>query len=170
MMSQPIYVTLNTEAAERCRLHSTASLRAWLLREYETHCPAASQTATLFSTALEVEADVPLLLAALSLLTGRSADDLVETWALQLPPEPIAATPAPTAPPALTLSEERLGQLAELLDLGETLFEQTIAEARQRLDGDYPDSEQAEAAMAQLFHALRVLLKLAPAQGQAQAG
>jgi hypothetical protein len=51
------------------------------------------------------------------------------------------------------------GKVIELLDLAETLFEETVADAQRRLES-YPEGEEAERAAAELYRALRSVLGL----------
>jgi len=71
---------------------------------------------------------------------------------------------------AVSISEESLGKVAHILDLGETLFERTVADAQQKLGGSYPEGEKAAQAGAEVFRALRLLLGLRGSNGSTKAG
>ena len=164
MPKRTLHVNISSEAvafldaSSRGRNRAGRSLRDWLVRSFlasETDLP--SQT-SFFGTTIEVDDDVPLLLEAAGRRTKRNPNDLVEAWALEAPSE--YGTANSTDMP-LQIPSEVGGKLAELLDLGETLFEETVADARRKLRS-YPEGEKAAQAGAQIFTGLRVLLGLLP--------
>jgi hypothetical protein len=78
----------------------------------------------------------------------------VQSWALEAPPEGRALE----LPPAeVELPAQTRGKVAELLELGETLFEETVADARRKL-GSYPEADEAAHVGANIFKGLRALL------------
>ena len=92
-------------------------------------------------------------------MTRRTPDDLVEAWALEEPTQEERGGQAQTTTPPVSLPEDVRGKVIELLDLAETLFEETVADAQRRL-GSYPEGHEAERAAAELYRALRSVLGL----------
>jgi hypothetical protein len=160
-------VHLSAEAASYLqpdikRNRAGETLRDWLIRTFESAGNFSEAAPSLFGTTIEVEDEIPLLLEALSRVTYRTPDDLIEAWVLEPPREESQnveqqsySQHEPTA-----LNEEVLGKVAYVLDLGETLFEEAMADARRRLGGSYPEGEQAAQALSDVFKALRTLLCL----------
>ncbi len=147
----------NIEATSRERNRSGLTLREWLVRAFESVMSTRFDQPTLFTEAIVVDDDVPLLLETLARVAERDPNHLVEAWALEEPSS--EQVPAETAmhPRPVTLPDEVLGKVAELLDIEETLFEETVSDARRRLGG-YPEGKEAEKSATEVFRALRRLL------------
>src|SRR3989442_14119461 len=143
------------------------TLRDWLFRSFQASRVDRSSQSSFFGTIIEVDDDVPLLLEALGRVTKRNPDELVEAWALEASEEDGPTVSAPRT--AVYVPADVRGKLAELLDLGETLFEETVADARRRL-GSYPEGERATRVGADVFRGLRALLSLSPAESEADTG
>jgi hypothetical protein len=164
-MTRTLHVSLSTEARETLRQsmaranRAGQTLRDWLVRSFEATATSRAQQASLFAETIPVDDDVPLLLEALARVTRRTPDDLVEAWALEEPTQEERAGQAQTTTPPVSLPEDVRGKVSELLDLVETLFEETIADAQRRLGG-YPEGQEAERAAAELYRALRSVLAL----------
>ena len=164
-MARVIHAQLTPQARDVLRLRDGGinragrTLRNWLVHSFETTAVARAQQASLFAETIPVDDDVPLLLEALARVTKRTPDDLVEAWALEepIPEERTGQVKTMTSP--VSLPEDVHGKVSELLDLAETLFEETIADAQQRL-GSYPEGQEAESAAAELYRALRSVLGL----------
>jgi hypothetical protein len=133
-------------------------LRDWLVRSFLASRAGRSSQGSFLGTTIEVDDDVPLLLEALGRVTKRNPDELVEAWAIEEPGDD-APLDAETAS-VVQLSNDVRGKVAELLDLGETLFEDTVSDARRRLGSPYSDGDKAAQAGADLFKGLRALLGL----------
>src|SRR5207247_423593 len=126
-----------------------------------------SPQVSMFGTTIQVDDDVPLLLEALGRVTKRNPDELVEDWAREAPGEEKDAKS--TSRLTSEMPSEVRGKLAELLDLGETLFEETVADARRKL-GSYSEGEGAARAGADVFRGLRALLGLSGSEADNQPG
>jgi hypothetical protein len=163
-MSRVIHVALSAEARDAIRGQNRRlnragrSLRDWLVHFFETAAPARMAQVSLFSEPIEVGDDVPLLLATVSHITARPADELVEAWALE---ESSVGTGAKmdSTEESTWLPGDVRNRAAELLDLAETLFEETISDVEQRFGG-YPQGKQAGGSAAEIYRALRSLLKI----------
>jgi hypothetical protein len=127
------------------------------VRSFQESRSAQSSQTSIFGTTIEVDDDVPLLLEALGRVTKRAPDELVEGWALETA---AAADAHMERAPQAQLSDEVRGKLAELLDLGETLFEETVSDAQRKIGSSYAEGDKAARAGADLFSALRRLLDL----------
>jgi hypothetical protein len=161
MASRTIYVNLSREAAARLASVkeegvTARSLRNWLIRNFESSTFSQTTQRSLFATEIEVDEDVPLLIEALSRVTNRTPDDLIDAWIRE--PQPEDSEPSPNRNTVGFPADTR-GRLIELLDLAETLFEETISDVEQRF-GAYPQGNQAEASAAEIYRALRLLLKI----------
>jgi hypothetical protein len=137
------------------------TLRDWLIRSIESSGLATTTNPALFSAAFEVDEDVPAILGSFSLATNRNLEEIIESWLMEDPSSRGLrnTSHSPASAPA-GLSNETLGKAAQILDLVETLFEQTIADAQQKLGGNYPESERVARASAEVFRGLRELLGL----------
>ena len=114
---------------------------------------------TLFSTQIEVDDELPLLLDALARVSKKRPEELVEAWALD---ESRTKTDGPrieVAAAAPAFSPEVRPRVAELLDIAQTLFEETVADAERRLGG-YPSGRAAEQSAVAIYDGLRRLLGL----------
>ena len=165
-MARVIHAQLTPQAREVLRLRDGGinragrTLRDWLVHSFETTATSrAQQQASLFAETIPVDDDVPLLLEALARVTRQTPDDMVEAWALEEPPQEERAEQAQTTTRPVSLPEDVRGKVIELLDLAETLFEETVADAQRRL-GSYPEGQEAESAAADLYRALRSVLGL----------
>ncbi len=164
-MARVIHAQLTPQAREALRLRNSSTnragwtLRDWLIRSFEATATLRDQQASLFAETIPVDDDVPLLLEALARVTRRTPDDLVETWAIEEPTQEERAGQAQTTTPPVSLPDEVCGKVAELLDLVETLFEETVADAQRQL-GSYPEGQEAERAAAEIYRALRSVLGL----------
>ena len=164
-MARVIHAQLTPQAREVLRLRDGGinragrTLRNWLVRSFETTATSRVQQASLFAETIPVDDDVPLLLEALARVTRRTPDDLVEAWALEEPTQEERGGQAQTTTPPVSLPEDVRGKVIELLDLAETLFEETVADAQRRL-GSYPEGQEAERAAAEIYRALRSVLGL----------
>ena len=164
-MARVIHAQLTPQAREVLRLRDGGinragrTLRDWLVHSFETTATSRAQQASLFAETIPVDDDVPLLLEALARVTRRTPDDLVEAWALEEPAQEERAGQAQTTPPPVSLPDDVRGKVIELLDLAETLFEETIADAQRRL-GSYLEGQEAERAAAEIYRALRNVLGL----------
>src|SRR5262252_6164372 len=130
-MTRTLHVSLSTEARETLRQSTTRAnragqtLRDWLVRSFEATTTSRAQQASLFAETIPVDDDVPLLLEALARVTRRTPDDLLEAWALEEPIAEEKAGQAQTTTQPVSLPEDVRGKVIELLDLAETLFEET---------------------------------------------
>ena len=164
-MARVIHAQLTPQAREVLRLRDGGinragrTLRDWLVHFFETTATSRAQQASLFAETIPVDDDVPLLLEALARVTRRTPDDLVEAWALEEPAPEERTGQVKTMTPPVSLPDDVRGKVLELLDLVETLFEETIADAQRRL-GSYPEGQEAESAAAELYRALRSVLGL----------
>jgi hypothetical protein len=164
-MARVIHAQLTPQAREVLRLRDGGinragrTLRDWLVHSFETTATSRAQQASLFAETIPVDDDVPLLLEALARVTRRTPDDLVEAWALEEPAQEERVGQAQTTTRPVSLPEDVRGKVTELLDLAETLFEETISDAQRRL-GSYPEGQEAESAAAELYRALRSVLGL----------
>lgn len=172
MTPRTLHVHLSHEAAAHLDGDTNAAghtLRDWLLEAFEQQTEPCLAHASLFSTSIEVAPDVPLLLQAYTRIANCAPDQLIEAWLMEPAAEtgngganerattadaPAAAAVAPA------LSGELLGRVAQVLDMGETLFEAFAADARHRLGGSYPESDKATQTMTEIFRALRVTVGL----------
>jgi len=164
-MARVIHAQLTPQAREALRLRNSSTnragwtLRYWLIRSFEATATSQDQQASLFAETIPVDDDVPLLLEALARVTRRTPDDLVEAWALEEPAPEERTGQVKTMTPPVSLPDDVRGKVSELLDLAETLFEETVADAQRRLES-YPEGEEAERASAELYRALRSVLGL----------
>src|SRR5262249_8765622 len=135
-MARVIHAQLTPQAREVLRLRDGGinragrTLRDWLVHSFETTATSRAQQASLFAETIPVDDDVPLLLEALARVTRRTPDDLVEAWALEEPAPKEKAGQAQTTTRPVSLPEDVSGKVTELLDLVETLFEETIADVQ----------------------------------------
>src|SRR4030095_1019098 len=143
------------------------SLRAWLLHAYADRGVMKLEAPNLFSVPIEVDDDLPPLLEALSLVTSRTRDELVEAWLTEAPQDEFAerkisesAGSADNGSSSIKLSVETLEKLAGILAMGETLFEWAVKDAREKLGGEYPDGEEALKTNAEIYRGIRALLGL----------
>jgi hypothetical protein len=121
MNNRAIFVTLTHEAASRLdpvgpRNSSGVRLRDWLIRRLESATFVSTDHPSLFSTPIQVEVDVPVLLDVLARVTNQKPDEVIEAWlADQSEPE----SPQVIHDTALeqALPEGVIGRIAELLDL-----------------------------------------------------
>jgi hypothetical protein len=157
-----LHVNLSADAANVLRGSGSrnangVSLHSWLTRSFATLASGMSNP-SLFAETLQVDDDVPLLLEALATVTGQKTDELVEAWLMQ-PPGSEAGTGDPaTVEEHGALPDETIGKIADVLDMGETLFEETVCDARRKLGGSYPDGDRAARTGAEVFRALRLLV------------
>jgi hypothetical protein len=136
------------------------ALRDWVIRRFECSVTPRALDAPLFATTVEVADDVPLLLEALARVTGETQDELIEAWAHEpMPSEPEQPPEQPATCDTGSLPEDTRAKLIELLDLAETLFEETVSDVEQRF-GPYPQGKQAGASAEEIYRALRSLLKI----------
>ena len=155
-LSPEAKAALEPSAYRRNRAGRT--LRDWLVRSFQASRGTRSSQTSIFGTTIEVDDDVPLLLEALGRVTKRNPDELVDAWALESPADD-ATTEAETGW-GLQLAGDVRGKVAELLDLGETLFEETVSDARRKLGSPYSEGDNAAQVGADLFKGLRALLGL----------
>jgi hypothetical protein len=167
MPLQTLHVHLSDEAGANLdgstrQNRAGQTLRDWLIQSFYEMGIVTDSTPTLFGVSIEVEREVPALLEALSRITFRTPDELVESWLMEPQREGVqnVKRDIPSAAETAVLSEETLGKAAYILDLGETLAEEALADARRRLDNSYPEGEQAAKALSEVFSALRELLGL----------
>lgn len=146
------------EAGAFRRNRAGRTLRDWLVRSFQASRGTRSSQTSIFGTTIEVDDDVPLLLEALGRVTKRNPDELVEGWALETPGDDAAADPETAT--EVQLSGDVRGKVAELLDLAETLFEETVSDARRKLGSSYSEGYKAAQVGAELFKGLRALLGL----------
>jgi hypothetical protein len=121
--------------------------------------PSRTQQASLFAETIPVDDDVPLLLEALARVTKKIPDDLVEAWALEEPASEKNTEQTAATMQSVNLPDEVRGQVAELLDLAETLFEETVSDAQRQLR-HYPEGLEARKSAAEIYRALRRVLGL----------
>ncbi len=162
-LSSEAKASLEARAFRRNRAGRT--LRDWLVRSFQVSRGTRSSQTSIFGTTIEVDEDVPLLLEALGRVTKQSPDNLVEGWALETPGDADIKDATPTA--VVHLSDDVRGKLAELLDLGETLFEETVSDARRKL-GPYPEVDKAGHAGADIFKGLRTILGISGPESDVQ--
>jgi len=169
-MTKTVHAQISVDAASRlrpeppCKNSSGETLHDWLIRAFDSMNISGSSHPSLFGTCVEVEDDVPTLLGALARLTNQSVDEMVEAWLLDSYRPAMHSVEAPSGK-SVGVSDEKLGKVAHVLDLGETLFERTVADAREKLGGSYPEGEKVAQASAEVFRALRVLLGLRESNG-----
>ena len=166
-MSTTINVELSTRArgfigSEGLRNRAGQTLRQWL---HNAMLPTASERLaqqSLLGDLIPVEDDVPFLLEAVSMVLKRSVGELVEQWALEeRGPLGVSAPERATS----SLAPQTREKAGELLDLAETLLEESISDARRRL-GSYSEGDEALKAAADVFAALRRVLGLALAESE----
>lgn len=170
-MPRTIHVTLSSDAAARYEAgvkqnpEAARSLRAWLLRAFADFGVMKPEAPSLFSAPIEVDNDLPPLLEALSLVTNRTRDELVEAWLLETPQDEFterkiceSAGSADNGSSPINLTAEKLEKLRGILAMGETLFEWAIEDARGKLGGEYPDGEEALKTNAEIYRGIRALL------------
>lgn len=165
-MAQVIYVGLSNEAHEKLSSKSNfirldnANLRLWLIRYFEQlHLPTLTSP-SLFDIELEVEDDILILLQALSQISQCTVGELVETWVLDSG-KPIDLQNLENKPEkgrSGNLTQETLEQVAQILNLAETLLTGTVADAKQKLGGEYPEGEKVAKTATEVFSVLRELL------------
>lgn len=164
-MMKTVHAQISVEAARRllpeppCKNSSGETLHDWVIRAFESMNIPGGSHPSLFGTCVEVEEDVPTLLGAFARLTNQSVDEIVEAWLLDSY-RPAAHSEKNSTGRSDGIPEEVLGKVAHILDLGETLFERTVADAQQKLGGSYPEGEKVSQASAEVFRALRALLGL----------
>lgn len=164
-MARVIHAQLTPEARAALRLRDGTTnrcgrtLRDWLVRSFEATASSRTQQASLFAETIAVDDDVPLLLEALARVTRKTPDDLVEAWALEEPISEKETEQTDVTAPSASLPDEVQGQIAELLDLVETLFEETVMDAQRRLR-HYPEGLEARRSAAEIYRALRRVLGL----------
>jgi len=172
-MPRTIHVTLSSDAAARYEAgvkenpEAINSLRAWVLRAFANRGVMKPEAPSLFSAPIEVDDDLPPLLEALSLVTNRRRDELVEAWLLETYQDEFterkiseSAGSADNGSLPTRLSAEKLEKLTEILAMGETLFEWAVEDARGKLGGEYPDGEEALKTNAEIYRGIRALLGL----------
>jgi len=156
----PLSSAARDSVGEGQRNQAGKSLRDWLISSLRVvFGPSKIEQPTLFGTTLAVEDDVPVLLGVLGRESDRSTEDLVEAWALEAPSANELETSAPKATTSTRSSNDVEREAFELIDLAETLFEETISDVEQRF-GAYPQGKQAGASAAEIYRALRSLLKI----------
>jgi hypothetical protein len=159
MISQILHVQLSHEAAARRNGDRNANgktLRDWVLEAFSHNVEPCLARASLFSSSIEVEPDVPLLIEAYARIVACSSEDVVESWLME--PKSEAAEKTTTALESCFsahLTTEALGNIAQALDMGETLIELFAADARRKL-GRYPEGDKAAETMTEIFRALRI--------------
>ena len=164
-MTRNIRVLLSEEARQRLSEgdgrtnRAGRTLRDWLVNTFETKTYKGLEQAHLFGATLVVDNDVPLLLEALTRVTQRKPDDLVEAWALEEPGPPREGEQSVSAVSSVHLPDDARGKITELLDLAETLFDETVTDGKRRL-GDYPAAEEAGKSAREIYRALRKILDL----------
>ena len=164
-MARVIHAQITPEARAVLRLRDDATnrcgrtLRDWLLRAFDAVAPSSTQQGSLFAETISVDDEVPLLLEALARVAKKTPDDLVETWLLEEPVSEKRTEPTKTTVQSIRLPDDVRGQIAELLDLAETLFEETVLDAQRRLKS-YPEGLEAERSAAEIYRALRSVLGL----------
>src|SRR4051812_24219597 len=132
-------------------------LRHWLMRNLEQCAAGNPGQGQLFGRSLLLDDDVVVLLMALSAITGRPVENLLESSVRDSEDHPDARHRAGLDPEeASGCDDDTHGRVAELLDLMETLFEEMVASAR-RL-GAFPAGDEAELAMQKICRQLRRLL------------
>jgi hypothetical protein len=165
-LSPEAVASLDPSSHQRNRAGRT--LRDWLVRSFEaSHGRQRTAQTSFFGTTVEVDDDVPLLLEALGRVTKRSPDELVEAWALETRADDRPGDSTPAA--AVHISDDVRGKVADLLDLGETLFEETVSDARRKLGSSYSEGDKAAQVGADLFKGLRALLGLSEPNSNAGA-
>jgi hypothetical protein len=158
-----LHVSVSNEAKQFHTGHQNRAgltLRDWLIRALETSGVASTTHPSLFGTTFEVDKDVPAIIGAFSLITNRSLEEILESWLME---EPASLEQGGNNRPPMTqpteLPDEVLSKVAQILDLGETLFEETIADAKRKI-GTYPEGEKVAQTSSEVFRALRLLLGL----------
>jgi hypothetical protein len=168
MTLNTLHVHLSNEALAQLdgdRNAAGQTLRDWLMNAFDQEIEPSFAHASLFSTSIQVASDVPLLLEAYARISGSTPAELVEAWLSEPAAKAGAAgdereSIANASAPADTLSGETLGKLAQVIDMGETLFEAFAADAHNKLGGSYPEGERAAQTMSEVFRALRVTVGL----------
>jgi hypothetical protein len=164
-MARVIHAQLTPEAREAIRRgdgkvnRAGRTLREWLARSFETVASSRAQQGSLFGEAISVDDDVPLLLEALAQVTERTPDDLVEAWALEGPRSLKDQHQSVSPVQSAQLPDDIRGKVSELLDLAETLFDETVADGKRRLGG-YSAADEASKSAREIYRALRKILDL----------
>ena len=164
-MPRTIHAQLTPQAREVIRSgdgranRAGRTLRQWLAHSFDAAISSRGHQGSLFGETISVDDDVPLLLEALARVTEKSPDDLVEAWALEEPGLPRDGEQSGSSVVSAHLPDNLRGKIAELLDLAETLFEETVSDVGQRF-GPYPQGKQAGASAAEIYCAIRSLLKI----------
>ena len=164
-MQRSVFVGSDSEVLSRLleqdrsgRLN-TMSLREWLLDRLEASDPLPLGQPQLFAHPLPVDRDIPYLLGSLSRTTKKPPEALVEAWATgESRPEGAEVHGGPTEAASTPLNETR-DKVVELLDIAQTLFEETVADAARRLDG-YSEGRAAEQTAVEIYDGLRRVLGL----------
>lgn len=164
MTSQILHVNLSYEAAGRLdgiRNANGQTLRDWVLNALHRSVEPCLTRASLFSTSLEVEPDVPVLIGAYAQVVSCTPEQIVEAWLM----DPAIEAEAQAASVFVScsskhLTDETLGNIAQALDMGEILLEVFAADMRRKL-GSYAEGDKAAQTMSEIFRALRLYVGLA---------
>ena len=164
MSGHTLHVQLSDEAmsglvaGNPSRNRAGETLHDWIIRSFDSIHTQHLFNPTLFGAAFEVERETPLLLEALAQVQNATPEAIIEAWLLQ----PHTQQEAAVSPGnnGVGLDEATQGKLAEIIDLGETLFESMVHHAQHKLGGEYPEGEKAAQTSAELFHSMRVLIGL----------
>jgi hypothetical protein len=169
MIQHSLHVQLSPEAANCLDSKSPnrnlagETLAQWLIRSFESQEVRRLFHPSLFSRTIEVDEQTPLLLEAMTRIQNTTPEALIESWLMETPRQ---SDVFPASEGVGVISDDSLGKMAMILDLGETLFEQTIADAQEKLGGSYPESVNVAQASGKVFKALRGLLGLCGSTGK----
>ncbi len=163
MERQTLYLNLNPETSSLLTsdLRKNASgqtLDKWLVNKYKAIVPEMVQT-ELFSVPIELKIDTWLMLEGLAKITNRTPEELIEEWAVDKSNVPYVEKDFIEEQKS-AVSPVVLEQVAQILNLAETLFTATVADAQQKLGDKYPEGEKVAKTATEIFGALRQLLNI----------
>ncbi|KAF0248877.1 MAG: hypothetical protein FD167_1722 [bacterium] len=161
MERQILYLNLSPETSSLLTsdLRKNASgqtLDKWLVNKYKSVIPEMVQT-ELFSVPIELKIDTWLMLEGLAKITNRTPEELIEEWVSNKSEASIVEKDF-IEEQKTAVSPVALEQVAQILNLAETLLTGTVADAKQKLGGEYPEGEKVAKTATEVFSVLRELL------------
>lgn len=156
-----LYLDLNPETenlltSNSCKNASGQPLDNWLVTKYKTVIPEMLQNG-LFSVPIELKIDTWLMLEGLAKVTNRTPEELIEEWAS----DKSGASSVEKdfiEEQKTVVSPETLEEVGKILNWAETLLTSTVADAKQKLGGEYPEGEKVAKTATEVFSVLRQLL------------
>jgi hypothetical protein len=137
------------------------SLAQWLCAKLEKSDEWAWAQDNLFRDAIVITGLERDLLHLGTRILGTSVEQLISAWAQSKSPS--ETTTRGALGDVVPLTGDASDKAAELLDLAETLAEESLAAARDQLGG-FPAGDEAERSLRDIFRKLRQQLKLPGAQ------